>query len=374
MITLRTTLHLAIIYLALFIGLSLHGKGQTPDAASPTVHRRVLAEEYTGSWCAPCVNNARIVAELEAAFNSDVIPVSIHTFPRLDSMATREGDTLRSLFSPPQGVPLGLFDRSYDSVRACLQEPAVVEVGIAHDYSSATRSITATLSARFVDAVASGDIRMTLYVVEDSVTGNGLGYNQANAEDNNPASPYYKKGSTIPGYIHRYVLRAVPSGVRGTAGVIPVEPAPGVMYEHTYHYTLPQRFDERRVSLVGFISYSAAGWKDTNAVVLNATSTRLISAPSSVTTIARMENEALIDPMPLRQEGRLTLRLAEPGELSIELHDLMGRGVGEIAHGMMERGEHRLPIDVSDLSSGAYIVIVKIDERVIARRKVIVAR
>lgn len=362
-----------ILLSCVIIAITCSASAQQAQSSRGSATRRVLLEVFTGTWCPPCVMSAHRVEKLRGELGEGVIPVIIHTDILRDSMATRQTDSLRALFIPSDSTPSEIFDRTIDSVQARLLARAKAEVTIDHHYASDTRSLSATVSVLFVDTAAAGDIRTTLYVVEDSVRGAGPGYDQASDQNRKPGSPFYDLGDTIEGYLHRHVLRAIPSGAQGTPEVMPAGPMPGTTFAHTYHYTLPPAYNERRLRLVAFVSYNVTGWKDRHAVVLSATETPLLAPPNSSLHTTPTRSEASIAPMPLADHGTITLHLAAPGDLSIELHTMMGRGAATVEHGVMEQGEHSVPVDVRDLPNGAYVLIVKIDGRSIARTKVIVA-
>ena len=60
-----------------------------------------------------------------------------------------------------------------------------------------------------------GNYFLTVYLMEDNVTGTGSGYNQANYYNNNSASPFYQLGNPIVGYSHSCVLRKVITASQG---------------------------------------------------------------------------------------------------------------------------------------------------------------
>ena len=60
-------------------------------------------------------------------------------------------------------------------------------------------------------------------------------------------------------------------------------------------------------------------------------------------------------PNPFRQRARLTYRLAEPGAVTLTVHDVLGREVARLAEGVMAAGEHEATFDASGLAAGFYI-------------------
>ncbi|HIO72090.1 MAG TPA: Omp28-related outer membrane protein, partial [Flavobacteriales bacterium] len=203
--------------------------------------RQVLIEEFTGAWCGYCPDGHTKSDNLMNTY-PNVSAVMIHAGTATDAMKFTESLDIAAEFSatsfPGAMIDRVLFDgfdkvphtrsnsnwENHTAERVNAYSP--VDVSISKSYNSATRVIDATVTADFVD-YAAGDIRINLFVVEDNVTGTGSGYDQANYLNTTPGSPFEGLGNPIVGYNHRHVLRAVPSGVPGTSGVIPGIVSPG---------------------------------------------------------------------------------------------------------------------------------------------------
>jgi hypothetical protein len=126
-----------------------------------------------------------------------VIGVAIHDG---DSLEYAEG--VRIDFGA-QGYPNAMIDRKlFDgetkelhirsewtgNVAEQLVKYTPVEVGVSHTYDPSTRTITATITADYVD-YAAGDMRFVLEITEDNVTGVGTGYDQSNYSNTDTGHP-----------------------------------------------------------------------------------------------------------------------------------------------------------------------------------------
>lgn len=89
--------------------------------------------------------------------------------------------------------------------------------------------------------------------------------------------------------------------------------------------------------------------------------------PSGTATISALDNGTRTGraglrtclPNPLQDRGILTFSPPESGTLSVVLYDDLGQFVEEIFSGHGEKGtEYRVPIKITDLSSGHYRVIL----------------
>ncbi len=59
-------------------------------------------------------------------------------------------------------------------------------------------------------------------------------------------------------------------------------------------------------------------------------------------------------PNPFNGRTEVVYNLASPGQVSVELYDVLGRKVETLAHGFQAQGVHRIAVDGNDLASGIY--------------------
>ncbi len=264
------------------------------------VDKFVLVEEFTGAWCQFCPDGASTLAAILAA-NDDVIGVAIHEG---DAMEFNDVSALTDAFVG--GFPAGmvdryLFDGASEVATSSRQAwpPQVVErqattsLGIieaSNTYDVNSRLLTVDVTATFL-ANLSGDYRVNVYIVEDSVTGTGAGYNQKNAYNNVSGHPYYQAGNPIQNYYHRDVVRYFMGGAWGKAGVITNPIAELTPYNTTFSYTLPAAWNANKVHLVAVIQKYGASPNDRE--IINALELELNSSEENDATI--VENVATVD-------------------------------------------------------------------------------
>jgi hypothetical protein len=282
-----------------------------PSTAQAQV-RRVLVEEFTGAWCGWCPGGELQIQELQAAYPGQVVAVSFHSNqgnPLNDQMDVPQGDTLMSGISTLSGAtavqafPDGWLSRtaingSWNTtaqsstpwidtlngnglVEQMIGQKARATVSVDQiSYDASNGTITARVNATFNQAM-SGDLRFSLYVVEDSVTGTGQGWDQHNYyyHSSQFVGPYYNlgnpysyngspDGSTIPGWEHMQVFRYSPGPVWGTTGVIPASVTSGATYSQTYSFQVPSNvLNVNQVKLVGLVTDYSATNLSTNTVL-----------------------------------------------------------------------------------------------------------
>lgn len=332
-----------------------------------SAHKKVLLEKNTGTWCGYCPDGAVRMDELIAEYGSDLVPVVIH-----DGDPMEFKDSLRSSFSITN-YPGGMIDRSTNIssgyyyreesmsrgswpfyVDKQINKFTPVNISIDHNWDANTRVIEGTVNLDYVDNSA-GDARIIIMIVEDSLTGTGSDWDQANNYNNDPGHPYYMAGASIPGFIHKHVLRDyVEGGCYGVDNVIPHFVSAGSSYQHTFNYTLPTEFDASQISLVAAVAKYSPG-NDPGYVgvrgqksVYNAEAAHLTNPSASVFEI----DESDVNVYPNPTTGNLTIDL---GALKGEVELTLRNSLGQIILSDYYNSSKIIHLDL-DMSSGLYIL------------------
>ena len=259
------------IVLVLFIGFTFWGCEdeieQFEVSAVPTTFtKKVLIEEFTGAWCGYCPDGAYIVENLISDNAGRVIGVSVHS---ADAMEIAQSEFLESTYQNA-GYPSGMVDRfPYDGYVSLnrgyweyitnnqLSKTATCGLAIKSEVNG--NSATVEVHAGFNNEL-NGDYMLTVYLIEDNVTGIGYGFDQMNFYDSDSDSPFYGLGNPIEGYEHNHTLRSVLSDPLGdvlSASVL----VPGG--EHIAEYTVDiSAYNVENLYLVAFINFVGASFID----------------------------------------------------------------------------------------------------------------
>jgi hypothetical protein len=240
------------------------------------------------------------------------------------------------------------------------------EVDVTLNYDSATRTITSTVTAEFIDS-ANGDMRFVMSVVEDDVTGTGSDFDQKNYYNDIPGHPFYAAGNPIIGYNHKHVLRANLPGVYGNAGIIPSTVSAGSMYSETFTYMLPANYDETKISIVGFLAFSVpeVGQRE----IINADQ-KLLSEALSIEE-ERLFGLISISPNPTNNQFTLNLNLKETVTADIIMYNIFGQEVKKIASGTFTIGNQTIQVSVENLSKGVYYVTTRTSNHSLTKKLVV---
>jgi thiol-disulfide isomerase/thioredoxin len=238
------------------------------------IPRKVIVEDFTGTWCGDCPKGLSATEHLEEKFGSSVICIGMHSG---DALTNAYSDSVVDQCNVTE-FPLGFIDRhsffptagvfqeldsttSWDGpVNDRLSTPAPVAVSILNTYDSVTREITVTVGARFVSD-KQGYFRLNCLLVEDSVQTNGQ---QVNYSNEDPSSPWFHAGNPIEIYYQRNVARInLSKGTWGEEEVIPLQVLANEEYSKTYRYKLRAQWNDKRIRIVGFVSE----WGDYQSVL-----------------------------------------------------------------------------------------------------------
>lgn len=279
----------------------------------------ILLEEFSTAPCGFCPDGDLIAADIIKKYPK-VIWVTHHAGFGTDSMTVTESVSIATAFTT--GAPMAPIDRGdykipvytiapyiavsrqkWDSICvAHLNDAPVVDIGISNQYNSSTRMLNSTVYANFKTVPASGDMRINLYLMEDSIVGMGKGYDQKNYFNTNSGHPFYQKGDEIVGYVHHHVMRKIPGGAWGVSGIIPSTPLINNNYSYTFsNISIPVKWNVNKMDVIAFVSYH-----NTNAAlrqVLNSNHKNLLDAtPAAVNAVAPLQEFISVYPNPASEK------------------------------------------------------------------------
>lgn len=345
------------LFALLFIFIFHSGKAQT---------KKVLFEEICGAHCGNCPSGSWIVDSLTKK-HIGLIGVALHSYGSHDAMYFPQLDTINALINVTGGAPYGEIDRMqfpamiphfmlfnfidiYDSlVQVRLAAPPSLASTINPTWNSLTRNISAQVDINILANLVQGDYRVSLYVVEDSVTGTGIGYDQSNFYNTSPpGNPFFGLGNPIAGFIHRHVVRATLPSSLGQQGVLPSLPLAGQSFSTVINYTLPVSVNENKTSLVAFVyRYSTSA---SNYEVLNSDDVKLIAQPSGINYLKDDSN--IIDVFPNPANAIITIAFSEAENITVI--NMPGEVVIQKNVSSNKAGIETL--NISELSPGIYFV------------------
>jgi hypothetical protein len=234
-------------------------------------------------------------------------------------------------------------------------------VALNSTWDSVSRDIATNMQVNILSNIDSGDYRMSLYVVEDSVVGSGAGYDQENIYNTTVGSPFFGLGDPIIGFIHRRVVRALLPYAWGLPGVISSTPTTGQNYAHIFHYTLPANYDEHKISLVALVSaYSTDHLGDS---VLNAAQEKLVIHPVTYVAMQAVQQFGIY---PNPSGNSITFSAGNNEAYTLCLYNTMGQML------LMKEFSGRITVSKTDLGhSGMYYAKIAKDGKLLSARTIV---
>ncbi len=238
--------------------------------------KHVLLEQHTGAWCGWCVDGSYVMDQLHELYPETMIGVKVHNG---DSMVIAEQATIAGSLGLT-GYPTGAIDRRKSGtavfqdrnnwtnlVESALALTPKVDVKVTYNLNQTTRQLVVKVYATMISTVTD-PLRFNVYVVEDSCSGKGTGWDQSNYLTNRAgyeSNPYYKLPAKIVGYQHMKVVRAMLGGVWGTQGSFTQPANAGQVFVQDFFYTVPANMKLKDIKVVGLVSVESS----TNKEVLN---------------------------------------------------------------------------------------------------------
>jgi thiol-disulfide isomerase/thioredoxin len=213
--------------------------------------RKVVLEDYTGTWCGFCPIITAAIEETHA-LTEDIAIVTIHktgsgdpdllNFPQVDELRDAFGVT---------GYPTGKINRTtnwlspYDPEDIMSMAGADTNLAIAIvSELSEDNELVVEVEVVYKDGSVSGD-KLVVYLLESGVI-----QDQINYYNNDQTSPYYQLGNPIPNFVHNHGLRNSLTNLTGDeiSGVAAL-----VTTTRTFSLTVPENYNNENLSIVAMV-------------------------------------------------------------------------------------------------------------------------
>ena len=330
--------------------------------------KNVLIEEFSTAPCGWCPDGNWMLEQILDA-HPEIIAFTHHSAYQSDDMTIPISVAMASAFAP--GAPMACIDRIHyaDQIYVAinrsdwesralesLAEATPVDIGIVPSWNASTREISIGVTLDFVDYVLPGDLRLNVFIIEDSVTGEGAGYDQVNYLNNSVGHYYYNKGDPIIGFVHRRVIRATLTGDWGDATGIPQTAGPDdELQKPSLTYILPEEYNQHHVSIIAFVAYKETDkWQ-----VLNAKEMSLV-APVGMKEV--LAPDMFVFPNPMTDHTTVILPHGME-QTRVRLFDMSGRLVREVLS-----SDNTVKLRREGLGSGVYLLEAESGKRVLRFR------
>ena len=346
-------------------------------ADKPDVHK-VVIEEATGTWCGWCPRGTVYMDSISIVHPNTTVLIASHGGSGTEPMLL---STYANGMSPLiSGYPHILVNRLYANdpssaftlYNAHINDFGLADVSLSVNYNAGSRQgvVTASItSAVDID----GDYRLACVYTEDNVTGTGNGtnsitgdYDQVNYysiawNNSNGTTPpaslrgaghdWSNSANPVPATIMEYdfVARTIQGGFTGQTGSLPSTMTAGTTYTYAFPaYTLPAGYNPANMKAHILLIDATYG------IHMNANSMPLISV--GISDPATGNYTFSLSPNPAVDQINVNLNFKDRDNLNLVITDILGKVCYTNDLGTVLAGEHRLPVDISKLSSGTYFM------------------
>jgi hypothetical protein len=122
----------------------------------------------------------------------------------------------------------------------------------------------------------------------------------------------------------------------------------------------------------GQVIYASNGAYGSRNRAVFKTAENLVDFPQGITGVPDFENTVSLLPNPAAGETALAFRLLRGTTITVQVLDMTGRAVAQMAAQHLETGAHTLPIATAGLAGGVYNIRLVTSEGVVTRRLVVI--
>ena len=335
-------------------------------SASAQVSRKILVEEFTGTWCGYCPDGHYILNNIEASYPNTIISNGMHISDAYTIPYTTAIDAYLGVAGYPRaaidritysGGNAFVMSRGYwaGAVAARLNVTSPVSINITRTFNSATRSLDVTVDYNFVSAV-NYETRLTCLLME-----NDISTSQSNYMNTTVGSPFYGLGNPIPNYLQKDVVRAILSTDNWGDSNHPTTVSAGSSYTKTYSYTIPASWNENNVKVVAFVNkkIGATPVASTGTEILNAESIHITGGTTAINENNSNLNDLKASPNPFSDITSISFQLNKSSRIKAFITDLSGKIVYNLLDEVRIAGSHQIfwggtDENYSKLNSGLY--------------------
>lgn len=214
--------------------------------------RKVVIEDYTGTWCGFCPIVTAAIEETHA-LTEDIAIVTIHKTGSGDPdlLHFPQVDELKEALGVDNGYPKGRINRTtswlapYDSDDIMSMAGTDTNLAIAvNSELSEENELVVEVEVVYEDGSMSGD-KLVVYLLESGVL-----QDQVNYYNNDPTSPYYQMGNPIPDFEQNHGLRNSLTNLTGDeiSGTTAL-----ATFTRTFSLTVPANYNNENLSIVAMV-------------------------------------------------------------------------------------------------------------------------
>ncbi len=324
----------------------------------PAKDKMVVVEEATGTWCSWCPRGAVWMHTMEERYHGYFLGVAVHNNDPMEN-ANYDG----GLGTRIGGYPSAIVDRGLDIDpsamegdflnRIVMEPKGIIKNGAT--YNAATKELKVSLVTKFNSAVT-GNWKLAFILIEDSVTGTGSGWSQANSYaggSRGPMGGYEKLPNPVPAaqMVYDHVGRIIYPNFNGLSNAFAATINANDTFVHNFSITLESTWETNQLKVAGIL-IDPTGKIDNGS--LSTLEDAIANGFVNGTVVASLnekgleKEKVLVYPNPAQQMVNVVL----PQNSQVSIMSLEGKLVYET------EAQGKLEIETATWTKGVYLIKV----------------
>jgi len=311
--------------------------------------KKVVLEDFTGTWCGWCPEGTVVIEALDATHGANFIAIANHSGDALEVPDGAGLDAGFSISSYPSGAvdrynfPTGGISRNRgywaSDVTTRLAVTPIASISIKNQtWDEATRQLEVDVEAMFVSADAAIAKSINLGILEDSIPATGT-FNQSNY-----SSSIQGGASPLNPWFHNHTLMDWLDGTWGDATVVPLSPTLSTPYTKHYSYTLPSTIDFNHTHIVAILTHNGT---TTEKDVINAESAKIAyNYNTGVNTVGNQFQGIACYPNPTNSVANIQFNVETAGVVTMDVYDMTGSKIATPINNFYNGGTHTINWDL----------------------------
>ena len=326
------------------------------QAITPASGKLVIGEEATGTWCGWCPRGAVALNWMDHDFEGYWQGIAVHNG---DTMTNTDYDN--GIGTAISGYPSGIVDRGADINPADFKEDFLQRIVVqpkallVNGAEITGNTLKVNVNVSFQNSI-NGNYKVACVIVEDSVTGVGPSYSQANAYSGGGAGPlvdvdgtdWANKPNPTPytEMIYRHVARAIAPNFEG-------QMLSNTMYNQgdqetlCFEFTLDSQWDTSKIHIVSMLIDDTDRIDNGYSSTINEAVTEGYIACVSSIEGNELNGPDIINVYPNPSKENIIISNIKE-ELELKIYDLQGKLV------LIKKVNNLSKVNLSELSKGVY--------------------
>lgn len=345
---------------------------ETIDPASPAPGRVVIGEEGTGTWCGWCPRGTVAMDFMADEYDGYYMGIAVHNGDPMTDAAYDAGLGFTSF-------PDAKVDRIINI------DPSLIEPIFADQIELAAAAtivagaewngdiLNVSLTYTFMDDI-SGNWKIACVLTEDGVSGTSSGYAQSNyysGGSNGVMGGFENLGNPVPAsqMVYDHVARVISPSTNGLAYAFPDGATTDDVVTFNFSFNTAD-WNTDNMHIIGMLienngDINNGGGATIDEAILNGyiDGEAVVGVKELSDIISKFE----LYPNPARNMVNMNIELENSDIVSLQIMDITGKQVRSIDYGQLN-GVYILPIDLSDLDSGMYMLNLLIGNQMITRK------